>query len=138
MIGVIDTSALIRMFVPDGPMVQGMSEFFHGVERGINTALAPELLIAESANVIFKKMQKDELNPDEAKDLMNDILSMPIKLYRHSPLIPQAMELASQHNLTVYDSLFVALAVQHSAILFSADEKILKTSTVLGLAPRHY
>jgi predicted nucleic acid-binding protein len=124
------------MFVPDGPLVEGLPEFFHGVERGLNTAIAPELLMAEAANVILKKSQNGELNPDEARQLMSDILTMPIRLFRHSPLILRSMELASQHNLTVYDGLFVALAVQHSAILFSADERMLKTITTLGLVPQ--
>ena len=52
MIGVIDTSALIRLFIPDGPVPVGLEEFFRGVERGTNIAIAPELLVVESANVI--------------------------------------------------------------------------------------
>jgi hypothetical protein len=52
MIGVVDTSALIRLFVPDGSLPDGFDEFLRGVERGLNTAIAPELLLAEAANVI--------------------------------------------------------------------------------------
>ncbi len=50
MIGVVDTSALIRLFVPDGPLPDGFNEFLRGVERGFNMAIAPELLLAEAAN----------------------------------------------------------------------------------------
>ena len=53
MIGVVDTSALIRLFVPDGPVVEGLEAFMTGVERGLNSALAPELLLAEAANVVL-------------------------------------------------------------------------------------
>ena len=33
MIGVVDTSALIRLFVPDGPLPDGFEDFLRGVER---------------------------------------------------------------------------------------------------------
>ena len=55
MIGVIDTSGLIRLFIPDGPIPEGMEDFFKEVERGNHTAIAPELLLVESANVLDKK-----------------------------------------------------------------------------------
>ena len=133
MIGVVDTSALIRLFIPDGPMVAGLEPFIAGVERGLNTAVAPELLMAEAANVILKKMRLGELNAEEAKLLTDDVISMPIKLFAHKPLIQRSMELANIHNLTVYDALFLSLAVQHSAVLFSADEKLLAVAAQLSL-----
>lgn len=54
MLGVIDTSALIRLYVPDGPLPDSFDEFLRGVERGGNRAIAPELLVAEAGNVINK------------------------------------------------------------------------------------
>lgn len=135
MIGVVDTSALIRMFIPDGPAVDGLESFMNGVERGRNTALAPELLLAEAANVILKKSQRGELNAEEAKLLAEDVISMPIKLFAHKPLIQPSMDLANTHRLTVYDALFLALALQHSAVLFSADEKLLAVADRLNLTP---
>lgn len=57
MIGIIDTSALLRLFMPDGPIPKGLERFFFGVEQGSNVALAPELLTAEAANVLNKKLK---------------------------------------------------------------------------------
>jgi len=133
MIGVVDASALIRLFVPDGPMAEGFEEFLHGVQRGINTAIAPELLAAECANVIHKKMISKELSEDESLRLLSDLLSVPIRLFSHRPLILPAFELAGQYWLTVYDALYLALAREHGAVIFSADSKLLKAATVLQL-----
>ena len=55
MIAVIDTSAFLRLFIPDGPLPVGVEEFFQGVELGANIALAPELMLVEAANVLNKK-----------------------------------------------------------------------------------
>ncbi len=133
MIAVIDTSALIRLFIPDGPIPQGMEKFFIGVESGSNTAIAPELLLAEAANVVLKKKISGELPEEEGALLLADIQSMPIRLYTHSILILDAYELAGEHGLTVYDALFLALAVKHSASIFSADEKIIEAADILGI-----
>jgi predicted nucleic acid-binding protein len=69
MIGVVDTSALIPLFVPDGPLPNDFEGFLRGVERGINIAIAPELLLAEVANVINKKQLTGELSKSESDKL---------------------------------------------------------------------
>ncbi|MEE8430111.1 MAG: type II toxin-antitoxin system VapC family toxin [Candidatus Desulfatibia sp.] len=133
MIAVIDTSALIRLFVPDGPLTQGLEEFLNGVERGRNTAIAPELLMVEAANALNKKRNSGELSDEEGRHLLTDVLAMPIRFFPHRPLIPRSFELAREHDLTVYDALYLALAIEHGAGIFSADKSILKVAGVLGL-----
>jgi predicted nucleic acid-binding protein len=133
MIGVIDTSALIRLFVPDGPLPDGFDEFLRGVERGLNTAIAPELLPAETANVLNKMRKAGELEDDESIRLLSDLLEVPIRLFPHRALILRAFELARQHNLTVYDTLYLALAEDHGAVIFTADRKLLKAAAELRL-----
>jgi predicted nucleic acid-binding protein len=133
MIGVVDTSALIRLFVPDGPMADGFDDFLRGVERGINAAIAPELLLAEAANVINKKQVAGELSGEESLRLLEDLFAVPIRLFPHGPLLPRALELAGKYRLTVYDTLFLALAEEHGAVIFTADRKLLKTATDLRL-----
>ena len=133
MIGVIDASALIRLFVPEGPIPDGLEEFLRGVERGRNRAIAPELLLAESANVLNKKRKLGELSEQESIDLLSDVLSMPIRYFPHRPLIPQAFDLAKERSLTVYDALYLVLAVEHGAVMFSSDEEMKTIVDALGL-----
>ena len=133
MIGVVDTSALIRLFVPDGPRPEGFDDFLRGVERGINTAIAPELLVAEAANVINKKRILGELSEDESSRLLAEILSVPIRLFAHRPILLRAFDLARQCQLTVYDTLYIALAENHGAAIFTVDRKMLESANSLRL-----
>ena len=133
MIGVVDTSALIRLFVPDGPMPDGFDDFLRGVERGINAAIAPELLVAETANEVNKKRLSGELSENESDRLLADLLSVPIRLFPHRPILLRAFDLAREYQLTVYDTLYLALAEDHGAVIFTADRKLLKAATDLRL-----
>jgi len=133
MIGVVDTSALIRLFIPDGPLPEGFEEFLRGVERGVNLAIAPELLLVEASNVINRKRKYGELTKGESNQLLSDILSAPIRYFAHRPIISRAFELAEIHELTVYDTLYLALADDRGATVFSADHRLLKTATNMKL-----
>lgn len=133
MIAVIDASALMRLFIPDGPIPQGLEAFFHGVESGRNMALAPELLMVEAASVIHKKRRLGLLSDQEGMFLLTDVLRMPVRLFPHPPLLPLAYELAGQHSQTVYDSLYLALAVKKGADIFSADATLTKTALSMGI-----
>ena len=133
MIGVVDTSALIRLFIPDGPLPEGFEDFLRGVERGQNTAIAPELLMAESANVLNKKRKSNQLTAAESDQLLIRIIELPVRLFPHRPLIPRAFELAMDRNLSVYDTLYLALAEEQGAVLFTADQRLKKIAARLGL-----
>ncbi len=133
MIGVIDTSALIRLFIPDGPLPDGFEQFLAETERGLSVAIAPELLLVEVANVINKKKKLGELTQEEAESLLSDILSVPIRTFSHRPLLLKAYEMAGEHGLTVYDTMYLALAIQHGAVIYSADTELAKVATGLNL-----
>jgi predicted nucleic acid-binding protein len=124
MIAVVDTSAFLRLFIPDGPLPQGFEEFMRGVERGENTAIAPELMLAEAANVANKKRIQGILSADESLELIELMCKMPVRYISHRDLIEPAAKLASEHELTVYDALFLALARMKAARLFTADEDL--------------
>ena len=133
MIGVVDTSALIRLFVPDGPLPNDFEGFLRGVERGLNIAIAPELLLAEAANVLNKKQLSGELSESESNQLLSDILTVPIRFFPHRPILVRAFELAKTHHLTVYDTLYLALAEEHGAVIFTCDRKLLTIAARLQL-----
>lgn len=134
MIAVIDTSALLRLFVPDGPVPDGLEEFFRGVEKGNNAALAPELLLAEVGNALNKKVIVGLLTLEERSDLLSDILDMPLRYARHRDLMHLSLELAREYVLSVYDCLFLALALEKGGVLFTADGKLLNAARKLAVS----
>jgi predicted nucleic acid-binding protein len=133
MTGVIDASALIRLFIPDGPLPGGFESFMQGVERGDDYAIAPELLLAEAANVIRRKCKNKEISEKEEADILNLIVSMPARLLNHKPIIKNASALSKKHGVTVYDALYLEIAQRHNAAIFTVDELVIKTAKKIGL-----
>lgn len=124
MIAVVDTSAVLRLFIPDGPIPDGLERFFRGVETGSNIAIAPELLMVEATNVVIKKQRRNELSLGEAKALISLLKQMPIRYFRHHSLFNSTHQIALESGLSAYDALFLALAQERGATLFTADNKL--------------
>lgn len=123
---VIDTSALIRLFIPDGPVPNGLVECLEAGTRGDVRLLAPELILVELGQVLRKKEEKNYLNKAESTEILENVLLLPIKYVSHASLIQPAIALSRKNKLSVYDCLFLALTNSVGAKLFSADERLMK------------
>lgn len=134
MMWVIDTSALIRLFVPDGPLHPEVETAFNRAASGADWVLAPQLLLAEAANVLLRKRRRGELSAQELHELVQAVESLPIRLCEHGPLLLPACGLAEAQGLSVYDALYLALAEQHGARLITSDEALDKVAHNMGLA----
>ena len=116
---VIDASVLIKLFVNE----KGSSEAGRAV-KATDELLAPDLLLPETANVLWKYVRRGELSAANANSLLADILQMRIRITSSEDLIEPALQIAIETGRTVYDSLYVALALQSATILLTADERL--------------
>jgi predicted nucleic acid-binding protein len=123
-IAAVDTSAVIRLFVPDGALPDGFERFMQEVETGTHIALAPELMLVEVANVLHKKRAREELSTAEAEALLGLIRHLPIRLVPHGSLLQGAMQLAMRFGLSVYDAVFLELTRQKGDRLFTAYQQL--------------
>ncbi len=123
---VIDTSTAIKWYIPE-PLSDAAVYYLELYRQEKARLFAPDLIIAEMGNVLWKKVRQDELTIEGARQV-SDILSnyLPIKLIPSRELMPAALEIAIAIGLTVYDSLYLALAVSVEAPLVTADQEIKK------------
>ena len=98
--------------------------------------LAPDLIIAEMANVFWKRFTRGELDGNEAAALLSDFLALPIALTPSIDLIETALELATRTGRTVYDCLYIALALSCDSVLLTADERLVNSLKTTPLS-RH-
>jgi len=86
---------------------------------------APDLVISEVANVIWKRRIRNEIDDTEAAGLLADFRSLPLRITSSNELIESALELAMGTGRTVYDCLYLALAVKTKSIMISGDKRFI-------------
>jgi predicted nucleic acid-binding protein len=121
---VVDTSALVRLYVPDGPLPDRLELAIDLAWRGEAMLLAPELALAEAAQVLCKKERGGFLSSEESDAIRGEMVDLPIDYCGHRDLIDAAVAITRARELTVYDALFVALAEAHRAELLTADRRL--------------
>ena len=121
---VLDTSAIIRLYVPDGPIPDGLEENIKSAWKGDTALIVPELALAEVAQVLWKKEQAGYIKPSETDEILSAVLELPLEIVGHYDILPDALSMARRHKLTVYDSLFLALAWKKDGRLITADKRL--------------
>ncbi len=91
--------------------------------QGFDTAIAPDLVISECGNVFWRRCRQGDITAEEAAQSIADLLTLDIPLVPASSLAQAALRLALQHQRTVYDSLYLALAQERDCPLMTADER---------------
>jgi predicted nucleic acid-binding protein len=97
--------------------------------------LAPDLIFTELASVIWKRHRRREIKEAEAEELLSDVLSLPFKITPSRALLEPALQLAMKTDRTVYDALYLALAVQNKTTLITADRRFVNALASTPLAP---
>lgn len=124
---VADTSALIRLYIPDGPIPEDFEYHIDSAWQGETIVFIPEIALAEAGQVIWKKQQAGILKENEADEVLSAFLDLPLEIVGHRDLLIDALSLARLNDLTVYDGLFLALAIKVKAELITADKKLNNT-----------
>ena len=129
MILVVDASVAIKWFVeePLRPQARKLLADRHEF-------VEPDLLVAEVANLAWKKTVRGEIGPDQAHSIVRNIALPPFvsTFVESSTLRDRALALALQWNHPVYDCFYVSCAEAISAPFVSADEKFLRLLKARG------
>lgn len=119
---VVDASVAIKWLVPE----------IHSEEASLllaegNELRAPDLLWAESGNILWKKWRREELTADEVGGRLEELRRFPLRIFPAEPLCDVAWEIARSFNRSFYDSLYVALAINGGCPLVTADLRLYNT-----------
>lgn len=86
--------------------------------------VAPDLLVPECANILWKKVQRKELTKDEAILAARLLQSAEIELVPTRVLMEGATRLAIELDHPAYDCLYLALAIENDCRFVTADERL--------------
>jgi predicted nucleic acid-binding protein len=88
--------------------------------------IAPDLLIAECANILWKKVQRDELSKQEAFLAARLLQAAEIELLPTRSSMEAATRIAIELNHPAYDCVYLAVAIDNGCKFVTADERLLR------------
>ncbi len=115
---VVDASVAVKWFVPE--------IHSEAAARMLDLELAlfaPDLVVPEFGSILWKKVRRGEVKREEAEEILTAFERLPIEIRPSSLLVAAACNLAIDLDHSVYDSLYLALAVAEECLLVTADAK---------------
>ncbi|MBP7337522.1 type II toxin-antitoxin system VapC family toxin [Niveispirillum sp.] len=93
---------------------------------------APDLLSAEVASIMWKKVRRGEVTPAIAQAALLVLAEMGIGLVPGSRLAGKALSLACELDHSPYDMFYVALAIERDIPLVTADNRLINKVQQVG------
>lgn len=119
---VIDASIAIKWYIPE--IYEQQATWLLAGSYDLN---APELIIPEFGNIVWKKERRGEFSSQSGQEIVKAFQSTDLILYPHGNTASAAFVGAELTGQTVYDWTYLSLALSLSCQFVTADEKFYKT-----------
>jgi predicted nucleic acid-binding protein len=121
---VIDASVAAKWSLKDETLGREAAALLDRYSRHEVQLLVPDLFWAESGNMLWNAVRRGRCSRDDAEGHITALKNLDLATFASEALIDQAFGIATHFGRTVYDSIYVALAVESRAQLVTADEKL--------------
>lgn len=123
---VVDTSLALKWVVyeTDTPLARVLLSNWMQQSTII---LAPDLLIYEITNILYKRMRKNELTLESATSAFSLLMrtNLSFEAIKNETLSLKALDFAKRYNLpATYDAHYLALAEREQCEFWTADERL--------------
>ena len=115
---IIDASISIKWFLDE----EYSEESLKLLEKEISL-IVPELFFIEVYNILTKKVRRKEISIEEATTIKDTITKISFETFSNGSLLESAFELSNVTNKSIYDCIYLSLAVLKKGIMITADEK---------------
>lgn len=126
MIQIVDASVAAKWLLPSvhEPLADEAAELLNRYAEGEVQLIVPELFWAEMGNLLWRAVRLKRCSVDQAQEGLSSLIDLRFPTRPTRALLSLAFSIASAFDRTVYDSLYVALAVSSKSQLITADEKL--------------
>lgn len=115
---VVDASIAMKWLVPESLHEEAMALLEVG-----SAFLAPDLIVAEVGNALWKKVQRGEITAATAERAVLAVCSGFPVLHRSTAFAPRALQIALQLRHPIYDCLYLACAEVAEATMVTEDRR---------------
>jgi predicted nucleic acid-binding protein len=125
---VLDASVAAKWFLPraEEPLAEEALALLRQYAGGEIELTVPDLFWAELGNILWKAVRTRRIPEKAATQALRDMLRYGLPTVGGILLAEDALTIALSTGRTVYDAMYLALAVQRESIFVTADERLVK------------
>lgn len=117
---IVDASIAVKWVVEEDGTPQALTL------RQKARLMAPEIMTAECANILWKKVKREELTKQEALLAARLLQAAEIELLPARSSMETATRMAIELDHPAYDCIYLALAIRNGCKFVTADERFLR------------
>ena len=122
---VLDCSVAAKWVLPEPDRAPAL-ELFERYAAGEVLLIAPDLLLAEFASLVAKRNRRKEISAEQAHAAFRLMAKCAPRLFDMRPQLPRALDLSLQYQLSLWDCVYLALALEHDCPLLTADRRLFR------------
>jgi len=122
---VIDSSVIIKFFSKEPGWKKAK-------EHLTSSSTTVELAIKELGNALWKKVRRNEIALEDAVEILTTF-PRAVNILDQRKYMRKALEIAVKHEITLYDSLFIAAAVENGYEFITCDKKQRLVADMVGV-----
>lgn len=129
---VVDASAAVAWFLPDEFDNEAAVLLDFVATHG---ALVPALWAVEMQNALRNAHRRGRVKADGAQEILARLARLPLHVVDtdERPTFYGAFALAAEHDISVYDAVYLDVALRYRARLASRDGRVLAVAKMIGI-----
>jgi predicted nucleic acid-binding protein len=130
---VLDGSATLAWLYPEETTPAILKVFDQVVHHG---AIVPDLWRIEVANALTMGIRRKRITAKERGELLSDLALLPILVddETRKSVWSKSLELADAHSLSVYDAVYLELALRRALPLATLDSDLRRAAAIEGVS----
>ena len=101
-------------------------ELFERYASGQVLLIAPDILLAEFASLVAKRNRRKQISAGQAHEAFSLMTRSAPKLFDTRPRLSRALDLSLQRQLSLWDCVYLALALEHDCPALTADLRLFR------------
>jgi predicted nucleic acid-binding protein len=123
---ILDASVGAKWFFKEEMWEKATLLMEHVTEEEVRIVV-PEIFYSELANTWWRRVKRKIVSVDDAIQALGTVMNLSLERYPDWEIVDIALENSLRFKISIYDSLYLALAEIYLAPLVTADEILYKT-----------
>jgi predicted nucleic acid-binding protein len=115
---VVDASIAFKWYVEE-PWSDAARRLLSG-----GRLIVPRLFFLETSNILRRRCERREMSADDARATADSMAELPLEVWPDHRLVRPALDLALDFRISVYDAVYVVLAVRLQGRVVTADRRL--------------